>query len=87
MSKKAEVARPPQIEELFNNITREFGEGSIIDLARGTLPNIEFISSGSISIDRALGGGWAKGRIIEIIGPEMTGKAQPLSSSILTPSG
>lgn len=74
MSKKTELARPPQIEELFANITKEFGEGSVIDLARGTLPNIEFTSSGSISIDRALGGGYPRGRIIEIYGVEMGGK-------------
>ena len=55
-------------------ITKQFGDGSIIKLGENHNVNIELIKSGSLSLDLALGGGYPKGRIIEIYGPESSGK-------------
>ena len=55
-------------------ITKQFGDGSIMKLGENHNVNIELIPSGSLSLDRALGGGYPKGRIIEIYGPESSGK-------------
>jgi recombination protein RecA len=55
-------------------IERQFGKGSIMRMGDDTVPDIEFISSGSIGVDLALGGGFPKGRVAEIYGPESSGK-------------
>ena len=55
-------------------ITKQFGDGSIMKLGENYNVNIELIKSGSLSLDLALGGGYPKGRIIEIYGPESSGK-------------
>ena len=55
-------------------ITKQFGDGSIMKLGENYNVNIELINSGSLSLDLALGGGYPKGRIIEIYGPESSGK-------------
>lgn len=56
-------------------IERQFGKGSIMRMGDNTVSNIEAISTGSIGLDAALGiGGLPKGRIIEIYGPESSGK-------------
>ena len=55
-------------------ITKQFGDGSIMKLGEAPKMNIELIPSGSLALDLALGGGWPKGRIIEIYGPESSGK-------------
>jgi recombination protein RecA len=56
-------------------IEQQFGKGSIMRLGDGYNQEIEAISSGSLNLDIALGiGGYAKGRIIEIYGPESAGK-------------
>ena len=60
----------------LSQIERQFGKGSIMRMGDGTAyPNIEAISTGSIGLDHALGiGGLPKGRVIEIFGPESSGK-------------
>ncbi len=56
-------------------LDKQFGKGSVMRLGSTTVEPIEVISSGSISIDAALGvGGFPRGRVIEIYGPESSGK-------------
>ncbi|HBB36329.1 MAG TPA: recombinase RecA [Cyanobacteria bacterium UBA8803] len=59
---------------VLNQIERTFGKGSIMRLGDATRMKVETISSGAITLDLALGGGLPKGRIIEIYGPESSGK-------------
>jgi len=58
----------------LDHIEKQFGKGSIMKLGEGTNADVECIPTGSISLDLALGGGIPKGRIIEIYGPESSGK-------------
>lgn len=55
-------------------ITKQFGDGSIMKLGEQSKIDVELLPSGSLSLDLALGGGYPKGRIIEIYGPESSGK-------------
>ena len=66
--------REEALNQALKLIEKEYGKGSVMKL--GAEPEkIEVISSGSISLDKALGvGGYPKGRIIEIYGPESSGK-------------
>lgn len=58
----------------MQQIEKNFGKGSIMKLGDHEKVKIEKIPSGSISVDIALGGGYPKGRVIEIYGPESSGK-------------
>ncbi|MDN5819370.1 MAG: recombinase RecA [bacterium] len=58
----------------MDQITKQFGDGSIRRLGDNSTVNVELIPSGALSLDIALGGGYPKGRIIEIYGPESSGK-------------
>ncbi len=62
------------ISETLDEIRGRFGEGSIMKLGEAKTMNVDFIPTGSISLDLALGGGIPKGRIIEVYGPESSGK-------------
>ncbi len=63
------------LEQVMKDIEKQFGKGAVMKLGEREHQNIEVISSGSISLDMALGiGGYPKGRIIEIYGPESSGK-------------
>lgn len=57
-----------------DQIEKQFGKGSIMRLGEANAANVETISTGSISLDLALGGGIPKGRVVEIYGPESSGK-------------
>jgi recombination protein RecA len=58
----------------MDQITKQFGDGSIRRLGDTQKVDVELISSGSLGVDLALGGGYPKGRIIEVYGPESSGK-------------
>jgi recombination protein RecA len=62
------------IKDTLDEIRGRFGEGSIMKLGEAKTMNVDFISTGSISLDIALGGGIPKGRIVEVYGPESSGK-------------
>jgi len=62
------------VEAAISQIEKNFGTGSIMKMDNGIHANIEKIQTGSISLDIALGGGYPKGRVIEIYGPESSGK-------------
>ena len=58
----------------LESIEKQFGKGSIMKLGESTHVNVETVPTGSLSLDLALGGGIPKGRIVEIYGPESSGK-------------
>ena len=80
--KENEGAAPDQrteklkaLQAAMEKIEKDFGKGSIMKLGEDRIDNIEVIPSGSIALDYALGvGGYPKGRIVEIYGPESSGK-------------
>lgn len=85
MAKKTEsktLAAKPTADEgklkalglAMDQITKQFGDGSIMKLGEAKKVDVELLPSGSLSLDIALGGGYPKGRIIEIYGPESSGK-------------
>ncbi len=74
-SKKAQDDGKKQALNLaLAQITKQFGDGSIMKLGEQSKIDVELFSSGSLAFDLALGGGFPKGRIIEIYGPESSGK-------------
>lgn len=63
------------LEETLKQITKQFGKGSVMRLGERVAVDVDTISSGSLAIDSCLGiGGFPRGRIIEIFGPESSGK-------------
>src|SRR4051812_24244309 len=73
--KSVSVAREKNIDLAVSSITKQFGEGSIMRLGSNTKMKVETLSTGSLAIDLMLGvGGLPRGRIIEIYGPESSGK-------------
>lgn len=67
-------AKNTAIESALAQIHKQYGDGAIMQLGKGTAKHIPTISSGSLAVDLALGGGLPQGRIIEIYGPESSGK-------------
>jgi recombination protein RecA len=76
MAKKAAAdGREKALDEALKKIQKQFGQGAIMKMGDAASMNIETISTGSISLDLATGvGGVPRGRIIEIYGPESSGK-------------
>ena len=63
------------LDDVLAEIEKQFGKGSIMKLGEETVVNVETVPTGSLSLDIALGaGGFPKGRIIEVYGPESSGK-------------
>ncbi|PIR44091.1 recombinase RecA [Candidatus Wolfebacteria bacterium CG10_big_fil_rev_8_21_14_0_10_31_9] len=74
-SKHASSEAAKDIDQLLESLQGKFGEGSIMKLGEMKKVNVDAIPSGSFSLDVALGvGGFPKGRIVEIFGPESSGK-------------
>lgn len=75
MSKKKEKTEIGDLEGAIDEIKQRFGEGAIMKLREVRAVNVDVIPTGSFSLDLALGvGGVPRGRIIEIFGPESSGK-------------
>ncbi|MBQ7220224.1 MAG: recombinase RecA [Synergistaceae bacterium] len=73
--KKAPQTREEILEEALGDIRSKFGDGAIMRLGDTAKKNVDVISSGVLPLDVALGiGGYPKGRIVEIFGPEGSGK-------------
>ena len=69
------VDKSKAVDSAISQIERQFGKGSIMKLGSQTIVAVPVISTGAISLDRALGiGGLPRGRVIEIYGPESSGK-------------
>ena len=63
------------LDQVLADIEKQFGKGSVMKLGDNEHQKIDVVSSGSLGLDIALGiGGYPKGRIIEIYGPESSGK-------------
>jgi recombination protein RecA len=63
------------MREVLANIEKAYGQGAIMRLANGAIEPIAVIPSGSLALDEALGvGGYPRGRIVEVYGPESSGK-------------
>jgi recombination protein RecA len=75
VEKASDKNRSAALEAALSQIDRSFGKGSVMKLGEKTTMDVEAISTGSLGLDIALGiGGLPKGRIIEIYGPESSGK-------------
>ena len=75
VDKESGVDKQKALETALSNIERSFGKGSVMRLGDKKVSDIESISTGSLGLDIALGiGGLPRGRIIEIYGPESSGK-------------
>ena len=69
------IEKDSALEQVLSDIEKQFGKGSIMKLGEQEHKEVEVCPSGSLSLDIALGvGGYPKGRIIEIYGPESSGK-------------
>jgi recombination protein RecA len=66
--------RDKTLNVVLNQIEKSFGKGSIMRLGDAIQMRVETISTGALTLDLALGGGFPKGRIVEIYGPESSGK-------------
>lgn len=67
--------RKKALEAAFSQIDKQFGKGSAMKFGSKPVENIEVIPSGSLALDLALGvGGYPRGRVVEIYGPESSGK-------------
>ena len=68
--------RKKALAAALSQIERQFGKGSVMRMGdEGAIPNVETVSTGSLNLDIALGiGGLPKGRVVEIYGPESSGK-------------
>ncbi|MDD5795709.1 MAG: DNA recombination/repair protein RecA, partial [Oscillospiraceae bacterium] len=68
------VDKNKALETALSQIEKQFGKGAVMRLGQNTSMNVSHISTGSLSLDIALGiGGLPRGRIVEIFGPESSG--------------
>jgi recombination protein RecA len=71
---KAMAKRDKALGLVLNQIERNFGKGSIMRLGDASRMRVETISTGALTLDLALGGGYPRGRVVEVYGPESSGK-------------
>ncbi|MBE6081695.1 MAG: recombinase RecA [Tissierellaceae bacterium] len=82
-NKNNENSKEKALEVAITQIEKQFGKGSIMRLGENSKMNVESIPTGALSLDIALGiGGLPKGRIIEVFGPESSGKTTVALHSI-----
>ena len=75
MAKEKEIDKDKMLDQVLADIEKQFGKGAIMRLGGSETREIDVISTGSLSLDIALGvGGYPKGRIVEIYGPESSCK-------------
>ncbi len=75
MAKEVNENRDRLLDEAIKQIEKQYGKGSVMKLGERSNVDVDVISSGSLAIDNCLGvGGFPKGRIVEIYGPESSGK-------------
>lgn len=72
--REIEITRQDALQGVLNRIEKCYGKGAIVKLGDADSMVIDCISSGALTLDAALGGGYPKGRVIEIFGPESSGK-------------
>src|SRR5262245_24163425 len=71
----AEIAQDKELRNALQQIEKQFGKGAIMQLGEDAANDIQGISTGALSLDIALGGqGLPRGRIVEVFGPEASGK-------------
>jgi recombination protein RecA len=75
---KSTSAKSPERDKalglVLNQIERNFGKGSIMRLGDASRMRVETVPTGALTLDLALGGGYPKGRVVEVYGPESSGK-------------
>jgi recombination protein RecA len=73
-SRAMDPAKRAALDGVLNQIERAYGRGSIVKLGDADSMKVDSIGSGALTLDAALGGGYPKGRVVEIYGPESSGK-------------
>ena len=73
-NKQIDPQRDKALNLVLGQIERNFGKGSIMRLGDASRMRVETISTGALTLDLALGGGYPKGRVVEVYGPESSGK-------------
>ncbi|MCS5707091.1 recombinase RecA [Synechococcus sp. FGCU-3] len=73
-SSREAAERDKALGLVLNQIERNFGKGSIMRLGDASRMRVETINTGALTLDLALGGGYPKGRVVEVYGPESSGK-------------
>src|SRR5256884_7325624 len=72
---KVIAARNKNLDLAIQQIAKDYGDGAIMRLGDASIVDIDVIPTGNILIDRALGvGGFPRGRVVEVYGPESSGK-------------
>ena len=79
----AVAGKKQALQNVLTSIEKQFGKGSIMKFSDDSpLPEVDFISSGSLKVDTITGGGFPRGRIVEIYGPESSGKTTLCLSTV-----
>ena len=73
------MEREKALDMALSQIERQFGEGAVMKMGERGQMKVEAVSTGSLAIDMALGiGGLPRGRVVEVYGPEASGKSLSL---------